>query len=152
LRARSPITGTDGAGDGDPEDDAFGEGSTDEEGEDGEVGDGEDGFGEADGWAVMGLLVADGGSDGRAARRPGAPDAEREHHGGMNAMTRTLGAGRRLGRQAAETSFENPAVLGVAILAGLTILWAILGNVYGIVSSLIAMGLTMLIAVRYTRR
>ncbi|MCA1221373.1 hypothetical protein [Streptomyces sp. 8L] len=70
----------------------------------------------------------------------------------MNAMTRTLGAGRRLGRQAAESSFENPAILGVVILAGLTVLWAVLGNVYGIVSSLVAMGLTMLMAVRYTRR
>lgn len=67
-------------------------------------------------------------------------------------MQRTLGAGRRLGQQAAESSFENPAILGVVILAGLTILWVILGNVYGIVSSLVAMALTMLIAVRYTRR
>jgi hypothetical protein len=70
----------------------------------------------------------------------------------MNTVTRALGAGRRLGRQAADSSFDNPAVIGIGILAALTVLWAALGNVYGIVSSLIAMGLTGLIAVRYTRR
>ncbi|MEW2545525.1 hypothetical protein AB0910_07040 [Streptomyces sp. NPDC047002] len=69
----------------------------------------------------------------------------------MNSVTRALGTGR-LGRQAAETSFENPAVLGTLLLAGLTVLWAVLGNVYGIVSSLVAMGVTTGLAVRYARR
>ncbi|GAA3720034.1 hypothetical protein [Streptomyces tremellae] len=70
----------------------------------------------------------------------------------MNSVTRALSAGRRLGRQAAEALFENPAALGTLLLAGLTVFWAVLGTVYGIVSSLVAMGVTAGLAVRYARR
>lgn len=74
----------------------------------------------------------------------------------MNSVSRTLRAAGRRGlaywRIAVEAVFENPALGGVVILGGLTIFWVVEGNVYGIVSSLVAMAVTLAVAVRTARR
>ncbi|MFJ4922322.1 hypothetical protein [Streptomyces sp. NPDC088725] len=52
---------------------------------------------------------------------------------------------------ASESAFENPALLGAYLLAGLTIFWIGQGNTYGIVSSLVSLAITLAVAKHYAR-
>jgi hypothetical protein len=66
--------------------------------------------------------------------------------------TTFLARARLWAGSAAESAFENPGLLGVYILGGLTIFWIIEGNTYGIATSLVSMAVSLMVARRFARR
>lgn len=66
--------------------------------------------------------------------------------------TTFLGRARMRAGSLTESAFENPGLLGVYILGGLTIFWIIEGNTYGIATSLLSMVVSLIVALRFARR